>query len=202
MPKPSPALCYVPLAWADREQARALFAAVRAFHPDWRFVVTAPDAPQGATKDPGDSEFDVVAASRAAFLHAACLEGSSGVIVQLDARAKVTAPLTPLLAALDDADILLLARFTEASDNREGMLTRDLHFARTGTFNTGFLAVRTTGEGPAFAAWWADRVANYPTDVAPAAYVDQRWCDLVPGLFDRVAVVRQAPPGLALPLDR
>lgn len=198
MPKPSPTHCYAALAWAERERARALFDAVRAFHPDWRFVAVAPDAPDGAA----DPDFAVVAASRSAFLHAACLEGSSPLVVQLDVHAEVTAPLTPLLAALDDADILLLARFTQASEDTGGILTRDLHFARTGTFNTGFLAVRTTGQGPAFAAWWADRVANYPADVAPTPYADQRWCDLVPGLFDRVAIVRHAPPGLALPLDR
>jgi hypothetical protein len=198
MSKPHPALCYVSLAWADLERARALVSAVRAFHSDWRFVAAAEDAPT----DAADADFAVVPASRSAFLHAACLEGSSTLIVQLDVRAKVTAPLTPLLAAMDDADILLLARFTQAAPDREGVLARDLHFARTGAFNTGFLAVRSTGEGPAFAAWWADRVANYPADIAPQPYADQRWCDLVPGLFDRVAIVRHAPAGLELPVNR
>ena len=35
-----------------------------------------------------------------------------------------------------------------------------------------------------------------------AAYLDQRWCDLVPGLFDRVAIERCPPPGLTLAFDR
>ena len=123
-------------------------------------------------------------------------------MVHVDPRAVVTEPLTELLGELDDADILLLARFHEPSEGRQEVIDLDLHIARTGTFNIGLLAVRTTGQGPTFAAWWADRVANYPDDIAPPGYADQRWCDLAPGLFDRVAIVRQAPPGLVLPLDR
>ncbi|MDB5456244.1 MAG: hypothetical protein JWP92_1829, partial [Caulobacter sp.] len=111
---------------------------------------------------------------------------------------QISAPLGGLLTRLDTCDILLLARQSDVGDDFE----RDLHIARTGTFNLGFLAVRTTGEGPRFAAWWADRVAAYPEAVDAAAYLDQRWCDLVPGLFDKVAIERHVPAGLKLAFDR
>ncbi len=133
-----------------------------------------------------------------AVLNRACKAAAADIVVLIDAAAKVAAPLDGLLARLDERDILLLARQPEASDD----MMRDLHIARTGTFNLGFLAVRTTGEGPRFAAWWADRVATYPEAVPDAAYLDQRWCDLVPGLFDKVAIERHAPQGLTLPFDR
>lgn len=198
MSKPAPALCYASLPWAQLERARALFATLRAFHPDWRYVAVVEDAPADAAAE----GIEIVAATRAAFMDAACREQGGAIIVHIDPRAEVTGPLTGLLAALDDADILLLARFSEPASDREGLLTRDLHFARTGTFNIGFLAVRSRGQGAAFAAWWNDRLTHYPQDIAPEGYADQRWCDLVPGLFDRVSVVRHAPPGLTLPVDR
>jgi hypothetical protein len=198
MSNPAPALCYASLPWAQMDQARTLFETLRALHPDWRYVAVAQDAPPGAAAE----GLEIVAATRAGFMDAACRERQAALVIHIDPRAKVTAPLTGLLAALDEADILLLARISEPAPDREGMLNRDLHVARTGTFNIGLLAVRTSGQGPAFAAWWADRTANYPQDIAPEGYADQRWCDLAPGLFDRVAIVRQSPPGLTLPMDR
>lgn len=153
-------------------------AAIAALHPAWTVKATKL-APSAA-------------------LHRACKTAAADIVVLIDAKALVAAPLDGLLARLDAADILLLARQPEGSDNFE----RDLHIARTGTFNLGFLAVRTTGEGPRFAAWWSARVAAYPEAVDEAAYLDQRWCDLVPGLFDRVAIERRPPPGLTLAFDR
>ena len=196
---PKPALCYASLAWADLDRARALFADLRRFHPGWRYVAAVAGIPVGAVL-PDDIE--VVASPRGAFMDAACREASAELVIHIDPRAVVSEPLTELLGALAGADILLLARFNQPGQDRQAVLDLDLHIARTGTFNIGLLAVRTTGEGPAFAAWWEDRVANYPDDIAPPGYADQRWCDLAPGLFGRVAIVRQAPPGLVLPLDR
>ncbi len=131
-------------------------------------------------------------------LNRACKAAAADIVVLIGVEAKVDAPLDGLLARLNDAHILLLARQPTASDD----MMRDLHIARTGTFNLGFLAVRTTGEGPRFAAWWADRVAAYPEAVDEAAYLDQRWCDLAPGLFDKVAIERRIPAGLTLAFDR
>ncbi len=156
----------------------ASVAAIAALHPAWTVNATR--------------------LSPSVVLHGACKAAAADIVVLIDAKADVAAPLDGLLARLDDSDILLLARQPEASDDFE----RDLHIARTGTFNLGFLAVRTTGEGPRFAAWWADRVAAYPQAVDEAVYLDQRWCDLVPGLFDKVAIERHVPAGLQLPFDR
>jgi hypothetical protein len=153
-------------------------AAIAALHPAWTVKATKL-APSAA-------------------LNPACKAAAADIVVLIDSAAQIAAPLDGLLARLDDNDILLLAR----QPNDSGDLERDLHIARTGTFNLGFLAVRTTGEGPRFAAWWADRVAAYPEAVDQAVYLDQRWCDLVPGLFDKVAIERHAPAGLTLPFDR
>jgi hypothetical protein len=156
----------------------ARVAAIAALHPAWTVKATR--------------------LAPCAALNRACKAVAADIVVLIDATARIFAPLDGLLARLDSSDILLLARQPNAGDDFE----RDLHIARTGTFNLGFLAVRTTGEGPRFAAWWADRVAAYPEAVGEAAYLDQRWCDLAPGLFDKVAILRHLPAGLTLSFDR
>ena len=185
MSKLASVLCYAVVAPDQAVAATSLFAAIRRFHPDWHPLSVAPGP-----------------AARAVFLDRACREASTDLVIQLDPRAQVTAPLDPLLAKLDAADILFLARVNQPGETRATMIDTDLMIARTGTFNLGFLAVRTGGEGPAFAAWWADRVTRYPDAVDDGDYLDQRWCDLTPGLFDRVAIVRKAPACLTLPRDR
>jgi hypothetical protein len=47
------------------------------------------------------------------------------------------------------------------------------------------------GEGARFARWWNDRLLDYCYDDMPnGMFVDQRWCDHVPALFDRVKIIR------------
>lgn len=197
MQTPPTVLCYTSLDWAGPGQAHALIGALRGLHPGWRFAAVT-DEPE-LTEATG---IEIVRASRAMFMSAACQAQAADIVVHIDPRATITASLDPLLARLEAADILLTARFDTASPDAAGMETLDLHIARTGTFNLGFLAVRTRGSGPEFAAWWADRTDSYPDDFAPEGYADQRWCDLAPALFDRVAILRPAPDSLILPLDR
>lgn len=197
MHKPPTVLCYTSLDWAGPDKALTLIASLKALHPQWRFAAVTEAADSGEA-----AGIEIVRASRAMFLSAACQAKGADIVVHIDPRATVTASLEPLLAPLEEADILLAARFDTPSADSAGMEVLDLHIARTGTFNLGFLAVRTRGAGPEFAAWWADRTAAYPDDFAPDGYADQRWCDLAPALFDRVAILRRLPVSLTLPLDR
>lgn len=60
-----------------------------------------------------------------------------------------------------------------------------------GSFNGGFLAVRNTDEGRSFLKWWDERITRYCcTDPCLDIFSDQRWLDLVPGLFSGVVVDR------------
>lgn len=60
-----------------------------------------------------------------------------------------------------------------------------------GAFNGGFLAVRNTEEGRSFLTWWDERILRYCcTDPWLDIFSDQRWLDLVPGLFPGVVIDR------------
>ncbi len=67
----------------------------------------------------------------------------------------------------------------------------ELDIRRAGTYNLGFCAVRNTPDTLRFLVWWQGKLRR---DCVVAhdrgVFVDQSWVDLVPGLFDRVAILR------------
>jgi hypothetical protein len=59
---------------------------------------------------------------------------------------------------------------------------------RSGSFNGGFLGVAPSLEGRAFIAWWGGRLQTGCTIDFTCG--DQRWLDLVPSIWDGVAILR------------
>jgi hypothetical protein len=208
-------LCYSSFTFSYLNRARVLFQTLRRFHPDWELVALITDEPPaGFALDPAREPFDrvvwaqdlgiegfqgwlfkhdvveVCTAVKGPFIHQACSSGADAVIY-LDPDTALFAPLDPLLAWLEDHDILLTPHLIDPNDEPAAILDNDLSASRTGIFNLGFVAIRTTGEGARFAKWWNDRLLSYCYDDMPnGLFVDQRWCDHVPALFDKVKVVR------------
>jgi hypothetical protein len=59
---------------------------------------------------------------------------------------------------------------------------------RSGSFNGGFLGVAPSAVGRRFLAWWGERLKTGCTIDATCG--DQRWLDLLPSIFDGVAILR------------
>jgi sulfur carrier protein ThiS len=208
-------LCYSSFTFSYLNRARVLFQTLRRFHPDWELVALITDRPpQGFAFDPAAEPFDrvvwaedlgipdfqgwlfkhdvveVCTAVKGPFLHQACGSGADAVIY-LDPDTALFGSLAPLEAWLEDHDILLTPHLVDPNDTAEAIRDNDLSASRTGIFNLGFVAVRTKGEGARFAKWWNERLLDWCYDDMPnGIFVDQRWCDHVPALFDRVKVVR------------
>jgi len=109
-----------------------------------------------------------------------------------------------------DGDIQLYHRLTEITDTaidysvcltphllsplpQDERSPKEHTILSAGTYNGGFVAVRNNAEGLRFISWWTDRLRNdCISDIFGNMFVDQRWLDLVPGLFDGVRVLRQA----------
>lgn len=208
-------LCYSSFTFSYLNRARVLFQTLRRFHPDWELVALITDEPPpGFAFDPSKEPFDrvvwaqdlgipdfkgwlfkhdvveVCTAVKGPFIHQACGSGADAVIY-LDPDTALLAPLDPLLGWLEGHDILLTPHLVDPNDEPSAILDNDLSASRTGIFNLGFVAIRTTGEGARFAKWWNDRLLSYCYDDMPSGlFVDQRWCDHVPALFDKVKVVR------------
>lgn len=208
-------ICYSSFTFSYLNRARVLFQTVRRFHPDWELVALISDEPpDGFILDVADEPFDrvvwaqdlgvpdfaawlfkhdvveVCTAVKGPFMHQACAWGADAVIY-LDPDTALFASLSPLEAWLEDHDILLTPHLVDPNETAEAIRDNDLSASRTGIFNLGFVAVRTSGEGARFAKWWNDRLLDWCyDDMANGMFVDQRWCDHVPALFDKVKVVR------------
>jgi hypothetical protein len=209
-------LCFSSFTFSYLNRARVLFASLRRFHPEWELVALITDAaPPGFMLDVAAEPFDrvvyaselgipdfsswlfkhdiveVCTAVKGPFLHQACQSGSADAVIYLDPDTALLGSLAPLEAWLETDDILLTPHLLEPNDDPLAIEDNDVATLRTGIFNLGFAAVRTTGEGARFAKWWNDRLLTHCYDDIPnGLFVDQRWCDHVPALFDKVKVVR------------
>jgi hypothetical protein len=208
-------LCYSSFTFSYLNRARVLFQTLRRFHPAWELVALITDKPpEGFDFDPADEPFDrvvwaqdlgipdfagwlfkhdvveVCTAVKGPFMHQACAAGADAVIY-LDPDTALFGGLEPLERWLEESDILLTPHLVDPNHDPAAIEDNDLSASRTGIFNLGFVAIRTRGEGARFAKWWNDRLLDWCYDDMPAGlFVDQRWCDHVPALFDKVKVIR------------
>ncbi len=208
-------LCYSSFTFSYLNRARVLFASLRRHHPQWDLVALITDAPPPDFRfDPASEPFDrvvfaqdlgianfrswlfkhdvveVCTAVKGPFLHQACAAGPEAVIY-LDPDTALFESLSPLEDLLAEHDILLTPHLVDPNDDPTAILDNDLSASRTGIFNLGFVAVAARGEGLRFARWWNDRLLSYCYDeMDQGLFVDQRWCDHAPALFDRLKVVR------------
>ena len=92
---------------------------------------------------------------------------------------------------LDDSEILLTPHITApVLDNYQ---PQEVDILRAGTFNLGFLGLKRGDESRKMLDWWSDKLSQLCINDIPNGYfVDQKWMDLVPSLFNQVKVVKDA----------
>jgi glycosyltransferase involved in cell wall biosynthesis len=77
----------------------------------------------------------------------------------------------------------------------DGQTPNDAFVLAAGAYNLGFIALGPGEAGAGLLDWWSARLRfDCVNDVGNGYFVDQRWFDLVPGMFPRTAVVRD--PGM------
>ena len=99
--------------------------------------------------------------------------------------------LSDLERRLDAASILLTPHQSEPNDSARAIADNEAKTQRYGVYNLGFLGVRNDAAGAAFARWYAARLdEGCYDDSERGLYLDQRYADLAPALFDRVEILR------------
>lgn len=77
----------------------------------------------------------------------------------------------------------------------DALLPGEQEHLKTGTYNLGFTSVKNDETGRMIADWWAEKCRNACfNDSASGLFVDQKWMNLVPGMFPNVCITRN--PGL------
>jgi glycosyltransferase involved in cell wall biosynthesis len=118
-------------------------------------------------------------------------------IVYLDPDIFVVEPLTEVEAAFADGALAVLTPHLLAPVD-DGLQPGEREILASGTYNCGFVAIGAHAEADRLIAWWADRLEfGALSDVAAGLFTDQKWVDLVPGLFPDVHVLRDEGYNLA-----
>jgi hypothetical protein len=123
------------------------------------------------------------------FLLAHLFEMGFAKAIYLDPDIMVTAPLTPLLKLLDRYSVVLTPHVLAPINDTD--LPNEMTLLRAGAYNLGFLALRQTPDTQRLLLWWSDRLAELCyVDPQSGLFVDQKWMDLAPSLFDGVQILR------------
>ena len=207
--------CFTSFTYSYLPRARILAQTLRLAHPDWAIHAVLVDVPPpGLDAAAALGDFDRVVAADTLrlprfrawlFKHdivEACtavkgqmlvevLEQGFDKVVYLDPDIAVFHPLDGILARLETASIVLTPHQCEPNSLAMEVNDNEMTSLKYGVFNLGFAAVRNDASGRAFAAWWAQQLYRACYDaVEIGIFTDQRYCDLVPGLFDNVAIER------------
>ncbi|WP_134699063.1 glycosyltransferase [Ammoniphilus sp. YIM 78166] len=104
--------------------------------------------------------------------------------IYLDSDIQIFSRFEEVFSELNEYPIVLTPHLLQ-SPEKEVHMWRETGILQTGMFNAGFLAVRRCLEARQFLRWWDYRLENYCySDIKNGICFDQRWLDLVPGLFN------------------
>ena len=116
------------------------------------------------------------------FLLKCLLARGASSVLYLDPDIQVFHPLHELARAAEKGGIVLTPHATQPMP-RDGKETSETSILAAGIYNLGFIGVGTTA-GP-FLDFWSERLRRECfVDPTAMRFVDQRWVDFVPGMFD------------------
>jgi len=114
-------------------------------------------------------------------------------LIYLDPDIKTYASLNLVFEQLEKNNIVLTPHLTDPI--LDSARPNHVDILRAGTYNLGFIGIQNSNEARRFLNWWSDKLVHQCINAPDQGlFVDQRWVDLAPGLFDGVLVSRH--PGL------
>lgn len=199
--------------------ARVLAESFKAAHPDGRCTVLVIDDPTGFI-DPAAEPFELLTIDdiglpdperMAAWYDV--MEFSTAVkpwllrtllerpdydhVAYLDPDIRVFAPLEEIERGVREHDVVLTPHFDKPLP-RDGRKPAEEDILIAGTYNLGFVALRDGQTATELLDWWSERLEKDCTnEPAVGRFVDQRWVDLVPGIWSDVEVLRDPSYNIA-----
>lgn len=196
-------------------KARVLAKTFKKYNADYEFALIMIDVePEGFVFDIADEPFDTVyhiedmglenyeswmfgldvvelcTAVKGPFLKK-FTEMGYDKIIYLDPDIAVYNSLSPISDLLDLNSIIVTPHQVTPEEEEIAIKDNEIAALNYGVFNLGFLAIRNDAIGKKLANWWSDRLLEYCHDDLPRGlFVDQKWFDLVPAMFDGVYILR------------
>ena len=209
---------FTSFSYSYLDRARVLGHSLRRHHPNWTvWAVITDRPPEGFVLDPAEEPFDRVIdelsllgqgeASSWLFRHdivEACTavkghalkrildEPDCDGVIYLDPDIAVFGSLQPVADLLDGgASVVLTPHLLTPQTTPQAVVDNEITPLSFGVYNLGFAGVANDPEGRRFADWWASRLDEWCYDRRDIGiFVDQKWCDLVPCLFENVCILR------------
>lgn len=124
------------------------------------------------------------------FVIADVLKRGYDEVIYLDGDMAVYGPLTDVFQLLERSSIVLTPHLLTPLP-ADGQRPHESAFLVSGTYNAGFFAVRSSPTTSQFLGWWQEMCRRQCiVDLAASLFVDQKWLELVPGMFDGVGILR------------
>lgn len=204
---------YTSINGAYLANARILAQSVKKHHPDWYFVLLYSDANDitiNWAAEPFDEvlfahklpignfrswafKYNVIELCTAVKgLAAQYLFDEKGAekVIYLDPDTVVFSKMDEVVNLLDKHIAILTPHITDAESSEEGIFSHEMAALKHGTFNLGFYAFNNSKESRVFLDWWAYRIQHYAyADFEKGLFTDQKWCNLVPYLFENICIL-------------
>lgn len=98
-------------------------------------------------------------------------------------------PINEIWELLETSSIVLTPHMVQPQQVER--LPNEQTMLISGAYNLGFIGLRRCEETKRMLAWWGDKLLDKGfSDPQSGLFVDQRWVDLVPGMFDGVCIHR------------
>jgi glycosyltransferase involved in cell wall biosynthesis len=191
--------------------ARVLMTSVARQHPEWkRFVLLLGDRPGTGSEE---EQFTIVPLAALPLpnplqfcFRYTILELNTAMkpwmiehifergydrVIYLDPDIFLYSRLAELDAAAPETFLTLTPHLTGSIGGDDGHHPSERSILVAGAYNLGFLAVSRRPALERFLNWWKEKLEfQCVVDVARGLFVDQKWIDLVPGLFPGVTILR------------
>ncbi len=199
--------------------ARVLAESFKEHHPDGACSVLVIDDPTGFI-DPAEEPFELLTIDEIGLPDPArmaaaydVMELSTAVkpwllrrllerpgvdsVAYLDPDIRIFAPLEGVEQGLQGQDVVLTPHFNKPLP-RDGRKPSEEDILIAGSYNLGFIALRTGDTADALLDWWSERLENHCLNEPEVGrFVDQRWIDLAPGLWPSIEVLREPAYNIA-----
>ena len=116
-------------------------------------------------------------------------QGGCDKVIYFDPDIQLFSEGGPLLEQLEHSEIVLTPHLSDFLDDDRH--PSDLSILQSGTYNLGFIALKRSAATEKLLGWWEKKLLrDCVVDIPRGLFTDQKWIDLVPGIFERTSIVR------------